>query len=550
MKKLRMGICFLLIMVLVTCDCRLFAYADTSDGQNELSAIELTVGKTNTGKFQAGKSSVFFKVVLNENGKLKISLTAQKIASNVKIEVYNQTDELLFWSQNKTLNYNKSKKTISGSMTSDYILPKGRYIIRVTPESELKSAKKFKLTAKVTDTGYMDVEPNFPEANAQPMVVNSKSGTITYKMLLSNINTFNNADIIDCFTFKLKQSEQFYLKASFESQVDGLSVLVCKKKGDDIAVVKRYDVTGKKLDKSLKLGKGTYFVKVWYYGEHALQIPYTISGSLRQKVTAVKLNKSKLTLWIDKKYGATSAKLKATVSPSNATNKKLQWKSNKPKIAKVSSAGRVTALSVGKAVITVTALDGSKKYAKCEVVVKAPTPKISGPKSMTAGSSETFTTTVPGGTWKSSDKSILSCISADGKTVSVKALKAGTAVISYVANGVKSNKISVTVKEAPKKPTQPTKPSKPTQPMQPTQPTQPAPKIQGPGVVWVGQSITFTVTNGVSGGSWYSGDTSILSGSGGGTSCTMTGKKAGTTYVCYKVNGVESNRIQVQVRGL
>jgi nicotinamide mononucleotide (NMN) deamidase PncC len=57
------------------------------------------------------------------------------------------------------------------------------------------------------------------------------------------------------------------------------------------------------------------------------------------------------------------------------------------------------------------------------------------------------------------------------------------------------------------------------------------------------------VTNGVTGGSWISTDTSILSGS-GGSSCTMTGKKAGTVYVYYKANGQESNRIQVQVRGV
>ena len=185
-----------------------------------------------------------------------------------------------------------------------------------------------------------------------------------------------------------------------------------------------------------------------------------------------------------------------------------------------------------------SATDGSKKSAKCVVTVKAPTPKISGSTALTVGNYSKYTTTVPGGKWKSSDENVLSCVSTDSGSVTVKAKKSGTATISYVANGVESNKISVSVKAAPQKPTQPTTPSVT------------APKIQGPGVVWVGQSITFSVTNGVTGGSWYSGDTSILSGSGGGSSCSMTGRRAGTTYVYYKANGVESNRIQVQVRGL
>ena len=135
----------------------------------------------------------------------------------------------------------------------------------------------------------------------------------------------------------------------------------------------------------------------------------------------------------------------------------------------------------------------------------------------------------------------------------MKAKSAGTVTLTYVANGVTSNKLTITVKEAPKPtpvtPVKP-KPSTPTTPTAPVTPVQPAPQIQGSSVIWVGGTATFSVTNGVSGGTWYSSNTAVLSGGGSGTSCTMTGHRAGTAYVYYKANGKESNRIRVQVRGL
>jgi len=58
-----------------------------------------------------------------------------------------------------------------------------------------------------------------------------------------------------------------------------------------------------------------------------------------------------------------------TISPSNATNKNVTWKSSNTKIAKIDSSGLITAIKAGKATITVTTVDG-KKTAKCTVIVK------------------------------------------------------------------------------------------------------------------------------------------------------------------------------------
>ena len=82
------------------------------------------------------------------------------------------------------------------------------------------------------------------------------------------------------------------------------------------------------------------------------------------KVKSLKLNEQKLVLKKDNKE-----KLKAIVSPANASNKAVTWKSSNKKVATVNSKGVVTAKKNGTAIITATAKDGSKKKATCKVTV-------------------------------------------------------------------------------------------------------------------------------------------------------------------------------------
>ena len=81
-------------------------------------------------------------------------------------------------------------------------------------------------------------------------------------------------------------------------------------------------------------------------------------------VTGITLDRTALTI---KKGESTS--LTATVLPAEATNKKVTWSSDNPNIATVDNAGKVTALAVGTATITVTTEDGNKS-ATCAVTVE------------------------------------------------------------------------------------------------------------------------------------------------------------------------------------
>lgn len=61
--------------------------------------------------------------------------------------------------------------------------------------------------------------------------------------------------------------------------------------------------------------------------------------------------------------------LAVNVSPANATNKNLEWKSSDPTKATVDSDGIVTAIAEGKTTITAVAKDGSGVAASCTVVI-------------------------------------------------------------------------------------------------------------------------------------------------------------------------------------
>ena len=74
---------------------------------------------------------------------------------------------------------------------------------------------------------------------------------------------------------------------------------------------------------------------------------------------AVKLNATSVNLCVGDKY-----QLKLT-----GTTKKVTWKSSNTKIAKVDENGVVTGVAKGKATITATATDGSKKSGKVTVYV-------------------------------------------------------------------------------------------------------------------------------------------------------------------------------------
>lgn len=165
-------------------------------------------------------------------------------------------------------------------------------------------------------------------------------------------------------------------------------------------------------------------------------------------VTGVTLDKSSISILV----GA-SETLAATVSPKDAANKKVTWKSDKPTIATVDANGKVTGVAAGEAIITVTTDDGGKT-ATCRVTVSVPVGMVTvTPATLTMGKNKSYTLTATvnaqpgtdtGVTWTSSDETVAT-VDATGTVTATD--KAGTVTITAtsVADPTKKGACTVTV---------------------------------------------------------------------------------------------------------
>ena len=149
-------------------------------------------------------------------------------------------------------------------------------------------------------------------------------------------------------------------------------------------------------------------------------------------VTGVTLNQTSISI-----VPGGGETLTATVTPADATNKKVTWKSSNEAIATVDANGIVIGVAAGTATITVTTEDGGYT-ATCavEVINFVNVTGVTLNKTSTTiavGASETLTATVTPDnatfknvTWKSSNEAVAT-VDANGKVTGVKA---GTATIT------------------------------------------------------------------------------------------------------------------------
>ncbi|MBR4461089.1 MAG: Ig-like domain-containing protein, partial [Erysipelotrichaceae bacterium] len=196
----------------------------------------------------------------------------------------------------------------------------------------------------------------------------------------------------------------------------------------------------------LKKGSATITVRL----ADNSSIKSTCTVTVYQPVTSISLDQSTMTLSIDE-----TKKITATVSPSGASNKNINWTSSNTNVATVDTNGNVTGIAKGSATITATAADGSGVTATCGVTVVKPVTSITlSATSLTLNVGDTSTlaaTVLPSDasnrsvTWTTSDSTVAS-VSSSGK---VTAKKAGTATITVTAkdsSGVSAT-ATVTVKQ-------------------------------------------------------------------------------------------------------
>lgn len=223
----------------------------------------------------------------------------------------------------------------------------------------------------------------------------------------------------------------------------------------------------------------------------------TVTGGVTYKVTGVSLDKTSLNLNPGKE-----GTLTATITPSNATNQNVTWKSSDTKVATVDN-GLVTAVAEGTATITVTTTDGNFQDT-CTVTVTQPaeTPVTSVTLDKTSltldvGGSDTLAATVKPDDatnkavkWSSSNENVAT-VNQNGN---VKAVGAGKATIT--ATTADGSGVSATCEVTVNGPVLPPQPSDPA----PSQPeggsstgssSSSAPRQQGPVVHNVSNSSAY-----------------------------------------------------------
>ena len=180
-------------------------------------------------------------------------------------------------------------------------------------------------------------------------------------------------------------------------------------------------------------------------------IKATCKVTVNVPVTGVSLDKDEETLSINE-----TLQLKATVSPKDASNSNVTWKSSNELVATVSDSGLVTAKEkAGETTITVTTEDGAIS-ATCKINVVVPVTGVTLDKTTLAlkvGESGKFTATVKPADatnknvdWTASDESVAT---VDGEG-NVKAVGEGTAVITVeTVDGKKTDTCTVTVIKVP-----------------------------------------------------------------------------------------------------
>ena len=257
------------------------------------------------------------------------------------------------------------------------------------------------------------------------------------KMSISNGVKLNKA------TLSLEKGKSETLKATISPSNASNKGVTWTSSNSKVATV---DKNGKV--KAIATGTATIIVKTKDKGKTAKCTVKVKSVS----VTGVKLNKATLSLEKGK-----SETLKATISPSNASNKGVTWTSSNSKVATVDKNGKVKAIAPGTATITVKTKDKGKT-AKCTVKVKSVS--VTGVKlnkatlSLEKGKSETLKATISpsnasnkGVTWTSSNSKVAT-VDKNGK---VKAISKGTAtIIVKTKDKGKTAKCTVTVNDISK----------------------------------------------------------------------------------------------------
>lgn len=259
-------------------------------------------------------------------------------------------------------------KNVDVELYHNITVPNGKRLIIDTKDMKVTAQGRINVEAggvlQILDHAVLKVENN---------------GKIENKGEIDNQGEISNAgEIIDLGTFRGNEAQGNKIRRKYQLNLsNGNALAAGGSQGKQIKVL-----SGEKVTITADSLSGSKFVK-WSaapqvkFENEALAVTtfimpdYDLTVSAEYKKLPVSVKVSKLTLNTKNKMvlKGKTYQLKASVSPSNAANKTVTWKSSNSKTVSVDSKGKVTAKNYGTASITATAADGSKKYAVCKITV-------------------------------------------------------------------------------------------------------------------------------------------------------------------------------------
>ncbi len=157
---------------------------------------------------------------------------------------------------------------------------------------------------------------------------------------------------------------------SAKSFDDGRTRIICLSLGNDVfsgnsGALLTFDITaGKEVAETVKIALKNNIFSMANAKEYALENSECTVTTERAPVEEITLDRTELSM-----HEGETQTLSATVLPAYASVKDLEWSSNNMSVATVSADGVVSAVGIGSAVITASAIDGSGVKATCMVTV-------------------------------------------------------------------------------------------------------------------------------------------------------------------------------------
>ena len=372
------------------------------------------VATVSNGKITAKAAGTATITAQTANGKkatCKVTVNNPKTVNPTSVKL-SKTSVTLYKGKTTTL-----KATVNPSNATN------KKVTWKTSNSKVATVSNGKITAKAAGTATITVQ-----------TANGKKATC--KVTVKNPKTVNPTSVkLSKMSVTLYKGKTTTLKATVNPSNATNKKVTWKTSNSKVATVSNGKITAKAI--------GTAIITAQTTNGKKATCKVTVKNPKTVNPTSVKLSKTSVTLGKGK-----TTTLKATVNLSNATNKKVTWKTSNSKVATVSN-GKITAKSTGTATITVQTANGKK--ATCRVTVKSlPTSVKLNTASATLAKGKTLTlkaTVTPSKnvintvTWSTSDSKV-----ATVKNGKVTAKAKGTATITVKTSNGKTAKCKITVK--------------------------------------------------------------------------------------------------------